>query len=80
MALHSYNLLSEQRISTSIHRHRRHARLHLIPPLCPVEVLPIDFGQTAKLIEQATEATLHWLDYHEGMPGRTRRIGDFHAA
>jgi NTE family protein len=80
MALHSYNLLSEQRISASINRHRRHARLHLIPPLCPVDVLPIDFGQTAELIERATEATRHWLDHHEPKPGMARTLGDFHDA
>jgi NTE family protein len=80
MALHSYNLLSEQRISASISRHQSHTRLHLLPPLCPVDVLPIDFGQTTQLIENATEATLHWLDHHEPKPGMARTLGDFHDA
>lgn len=51
----------EQRISAAVNRHRRHARLHLLP-LCPVDVLPIDFSRTNALIEDATQATLHWLD------------------
>jgi hypothetical protein len=29
-----------------------------------VEILPIDFGQTAELIERSTESTLNWLDHH----------------
>lgn len=74
MALHGYNLLSEQRISASIAHNRGRTRLHVVPPLCPVEVLPIDFAQTADLIERATQATLHWLDHGEPQPGVTRAL------
>lgn len=80
MALHSYNLLSEQRISASVSRNERRSRLHLLPPLCPVEVLPIDFGHTIELIERATESTFHWLDHHEPKLGMARTLGDLHSA
>ena len=79
MALHGYNLLSEQRIVTSIGHNQRRTRLHLVPPLCPVEVLPIDFGQTRDLIERATQATRHWLERGEPKPGFARRAGDLRA-
>lgn len=78
MALHTYNLLEEQRMHASIIRAQRHARLHRVPPLCPVEVLPIDFGQTADLIRNAEVATSHWLDTGQPKPGLARTIGDFH--
>ncbi|WP_055482433.1 patatin-like phospholipase family protein [Sphaerimonospora mesophila] len=76
MALHGYNLLSEQRISASIRHNRRRTTMHVLPPLCPVEVLPIDFRQTADLIERATQATLHWLHSHEPKPGVARYLSD----
>lgn len=78
MALHGYNLLGEQRISASIAHNRGRTRLHVVPPLCPVEVLPIDFAQTADLIERATRATLHWLDHGEPQPGVTRSLAARH--
>ncbi|HEY2763304.1 MAG TPA: hypothetical protein VGJ13_04730 [Pseudonocardiaceae bacterium] len=78
MALHAVNLLSEQRISASVRHNAHRARLQLLPPLCPVEVLPIDFRQTADLIDRATESTRHWLDRHEPKPGLARPLSDVH--
>jgi NTE family protein len=72
MALHGYNLLSEQRIGASIRRGSHRTRLRLIPPLHPSEVLPIDFGQTADLIERADQATHRWLE-HDRPPDHPAR-------
>ncbi|WP_067177831.1 patatin-like phospholipase family protein [Microtetraspora niveoalba] len=74
MALHGYNLLSEQRISASIRYNASRTRMHVLPPLCPVEVLPVDFAQTADIIERATRATRHWLRRHEPHPGLARPL------
>lgn len=79
MALHGYNLLSEQRIGASIVHNKSRTRLRVLPPLCPVEVLPIDFGQTAELIERATQTTLHWLEHQEPQPGAARPLSAPHA-
>ncbi|MFC0861778.1 patatin-like phospholipase family protein [Sphaerimonospora cavernae] len=76
MALHGFNLLSELRISASIRRNQDRTAIHVLPPLYPVEVLPIDFRQTAGLIERATESTLHWLERHEPKPGLARPLYD----
>lgn len=70
MALHGYNVLEKVRIDASIRNHQHRVRLHVLPPLSPVEVLPIDFGQTAYLIERATELTQEWLSA-EGRPQRS---------
>ncbi len=78
MALHGYNLLNEQRMNASITHNQPRARLHVLPALCPVEVLPIDFTQTADLINRATEATLHWLDHRQPKPGIARTLGHDH--
>ncbi|GIH48952.1 hypothetical protein Mro03_41310 [Microbispora rosea subsp. rosea] len=74
MALHGYNLLSEQRISASIRQNRRRTRLHVLPPLCPVEVLPVDFRGTADMIERATLSTAHWLERREPHPRLARPL------
>ncbi|MEV0044831.1 patatin-like phospholipase family protein [Nocardia rhamnosiphila] len=80
MALHGYNLLNEQRMNASIAHNLHRARLHVLPALCPVEILPIDFAQTATLIQRATESTLHWLDRRTPKPGIARALGDHHPA
>ncbi|GAA4593171.1 hypothetical protein GCM10023194_56800 [Planotetraspora phitsanulokensis] len=66
MMLHAYNLLAEQRMAASIARVEQPTRLHLLPPLCPVDVLPIDFRQTADLITMASDATRRWLEGDQG--------------
>jgi NTE family protein len=78
MALHGYNLLAELRIGASIAGCRARTRLRVLPPLCPVEILPIDFRQTADLIDRATEATLHWLERNRPQPGVSRAMGGPH--
>ncbi|WP_169982451.1 MULTISPECIES: patatin-like phospholipase family protein [unclassified Microbispora] len=78
MALHGYNLLSEQRISASIRQNTRRTRLHVLPPLCPVEVLPVDFRGTADMIERATLSTAHWLERREPHPVLARPLGPPH--
>lgn len=75
MALHGYNLLAELRIGASIADNQGRVRLRVLPPLCPIEVLPIDFGQTAELIDRATGATLHWLERDRPQPGVSRALG-----
>jgi NTE family protein len=77
MALHAYNLLSEQRIAASIGHNEHRTRLRLIPPLCPADVLPIDFAQTRHLIESATRATRHWLERDDERPAAR---GGFHGS
>jgi NTE family protein len=62
MMLHAYNLLSEQRMATSIARTGRRVRLHLLAPSVPDDVLPIDFRQTADLITKATEEAGRMLE------------------
>lgn len=74
MALHGYNLLAELRIGASITANRERTRLRVLPPLCPVEILPIDFRQTADLIDRADRATLHWLEHNRPRPGVSRAL------
>jgi NTE family protein len=78
MMLHGYNLLSEHRMSTSIRQNRHSVRLQRLPPLCPVEVLPFDFGYTAELIDRATESTRHWLEGRESVSSQPETMDEVH--
>jgi NTE family protein len=78
MMLHAYNLLAEQRMAASIARVEHRIRLHLLPPVCPVDVLPIDFRETAELITRAAEATSRWLDGDHEPPTGTALLDDRH--
>ncbi|MFC5745710.1 patatin-like phospholipase family protein [Actinomadura rugatobispora] len=80
MALHAYNLLSEQRIAASIRCVEHRTRLRLVPPLYPAQVLPIDFGQTRDLIERATETTREWIAHNVPVPDSARHAADHAAA
>jgi NTE family protein len=61
MALHGFNLIAAQRMATSIARAPESVELFVVPPVCPVEILPIDFSSTADLLARATESTAQWL-------------------
>jgi len=79
MGLHAYNLLEEQRLEAAVARVRRGVRLHVIPPLCPVNVLPVDFSQTGHLIRRAANATAYGLKHGTPMPAVSRELGELHA-
>lgn len=81
MAIHAYNLLEKQRMTASIAKARSWVQLHILPSACPAKVLPIDFRQTAQLIQGADELTSRWLDEHNDEPGSgaTRIRVDRHA-
>jgi NTE family protein len=81
MALHGYNLLAGGRMTAAIERieHGNQVRVHTLPTLCPLEVLPVDFGQTAELIERATRSARRWLEHGEITdPARDRLLGHPH--
>jgi len=60
MALHGINALVQQRLARDIEDHRRDdARLHVLPPPCPVRTGPTDFSAADELIERGYEAARH---------------------
>ena len=62
MALHALNLLIMKQLVRDIEILGKQAEMIVVPPLCPVEVTPYDFSQTASLIERARASTAKWLD------------------
>lgn len=64
MALHGLNLMIMTQLIRDTELNAHHAEILVVPPLCPVEVTPYDFSQTAALMERAERATQRWL--HQG--------------
>ncbi|HXA62887.1 MAG TPA: patatin-like phospholipase family protein [Streptosporangiaceae bacterium] len=66
MALHALTLIVQQRLLADVTAYRAKVRLHVAPPLCPMEVSPADFSHNSQLITRGREETRTWLE--EGMP------------
>lgn len=60
-ALHALSLLIQRQSLLEMAYLAGRVDLHLLPPLCPVSVTPLDFSQAAKLIERGYRATNTWL-------------------
>jgi len=61
VAMHAVSLLTHQRLMLEVADFANRVDLHVLPPLCPVTVSPIDFSHTAELIGRAYRATQTWL-------------------
>lgn len=60
-ALHALNLMIMKQLLRDTELNRSRAEIVVVPPLCPVEVTPYDFSQTASLIKRAQRSTRDWL-------------------
>ena len=49
------------RLATDVERFEGLVELHVVPPLCPVRVSPVDFSRSAELIDRSLNSTRHWL-------------------
>ena len=77
MALHALSLLLHKQLAVDVERYESAVDLHVLPPLCPLTVSPIDFGHSSELIERAYRASTRWID--EGHPARGQaRFMDVH--
>ena len=62
LALHTVNLMSMRQLVSDIEHFRTVTSLHIVPPLCPVDVSVFNFDQTESLLQRAYEQTLRWLE------------------
>lgn len=71
-ALNALNQLAVSKLIGSIHHYARELEVHTVPPLCPLEISPLDFRHTAELIKRSEAQTLDWLahgtEMEEGLP------------
>jgi len=61
LAIHALTLMIVRQLVTDVERFRNRADIVVVPPLCPVETSPYDFGATASLIDRAEASTTTWL-------------------
>jgi NTE family protein len=61
-ALTALSLLLHRQLMGQVDGYAAAARLHVIPPLCPLSVSPADFRQTSTLASRALESTSTWLE------------------
>ncbi|WP_323101278.1 patatin-like phospholipase family protein [Intrasporangium sp. YIM S08009] len=61
IALTSLSLLLHRGLIGQVRAYTGAARLHIIPPLCPLATSPADFTQTSALVHRAHRSTRAWL-------------------
>jgi NTE family protein len=61
MALQAVTVLIGRQLIVDIERYASDVDLRVVPPLCPLDVVPTDFTRSVDLIERATTSTRKWL-------------------
>ncbi len=75
MALHALSLLLHKQLIIDVERYESAVELHVLPPLCPVTVSPIDFSHSAELIDRAHAASIRWIDEDHPPFGQAQFMG-----
>ncbi|MGH3800086.1 MAG: hypothetical protein ACRDTD_08150 [Pseudonocardiaceae bacterium] len=60
-AVHGLSLLIQRQLLLEVAHLAERTDLHVLPPLCPVSVSPLDFTRAGELIGRAYLATSAWL-------------------
>jgi NTE family protein len=76
MVVHGLNVLIEQRLIAASRRQDPRVAMNIVPPLCPLSVLPVDFGHSDEMILRAERATEQWLrNGRQPVTGLSRALG-----
>jgi NTE family protein len=78
-AMHALSQLIQRRSMVEMTYLADKADLHLLPPLCPVSVAPLDFSRAAELIERGYRDTSEWLAIGRDRLSRPERFLTFHS-
>lgn len=60
-ALTAVSVLLHRQLVDEVRAYNGHARLHVVPPLCPLAISPADFTHVDSLLHRARVATDAWL-------------------
>ena len=81
VALTALTLLLHGRLLDEVDRYAGRARLHVVPPLCPLAVSPADFSRADELIERTRASTSVWLRHESAAESGSRSaVLGFHDA
>ncbi len=80
LTMHAVSLMVEQRLVNDVAQFQHRVDLRVIPPLCPLKVLPTDFSRANELIDRSHEAAAKWLDRLDvkGVPTDQGKYLGFH--
>lgn len=62
IALQAFNILTIGKLVSAIRHFSASVKIDVVPPLCPLDVSPVDFSRSAELIDRAEPSALEWLD------------------
>jgi NTE family protein len=61
MMLQAITVMIGRQLVIDIERFRSRVELRVVPTLCPLDVMPIDFSHTDELLERAYDSTRTWI-------------------
>ncbi|MBK5289779.1 MAG: patatin-like phospholipase family protein [Acidimicrobiia bacterium] len=68
VAIQALTLMLAQGLARDVERFENEVEIVVLPPLCPLDVSPVDFSHTDELIERARASSGEWLDKDHTMP------------
>ncbi len=75
MALHALDLLLHKQLVVDVERFESAVELHVLPPLCPLTISPIDFSHSEELVDRAYRASTRWMDEDHPPVGQAEFMG-----
>jgi NTE family protein len=75
MALHALDLLLHKQLVVDVERFESQVELHVLPPLCPLTISPIDFSHADELVDRAYAASTRWIDEDHPRFGQAEFMG-----
>ena len=75
MVLQALTVLVGRQLVVDIERYRNVVDLRVIPPLCPLDVSPVDFEHSGEMIDRAHDSTAAWLADGEPDQGQLHILG-----
>lgn len=78
MMLHAFSVAIEERLNLDIAEYAGRVDLKVAPPLCPINVMPTDFSQSGRLIDNARRQTEEWLQRQHLVSGDPADLGHRH--
>jgi NTE family protein len=76
MALQAITVLIGRQLVVDVERYSGSVDLRVVPPLCPLDVLPSDFSRSADLIARAAESSRGWIARGENDEGQRHLLAN----
>lgn len=77
-AMHALSLLIQRQLLLEVAHFAERVDLHVLPPLCPMSVPPLDFTRAGELIGRAYRETSTWLEERGDRLPRPERFLSLH--